>query len=182
MTDAIDLSRDDGVLKNIVRHAKPDAAAPTQNLPLLKWVLRFAIAEAKYECKLRKACVSEIPQSSLINPTATHSKACVSEIPHLILHGRPADFSSKVRFFAAHVQFQTNTKKEEQSMSGSRLNEKITAEFVRLVLNEVVNVKTQVVVGDPKEKIGKAVQNLHADLLIMGSRAFGLIKGCFWEV
>ncbi|KAM1281325.1 hypothetical protein ACFX2H_021816 [Malus domestica] len=85
----------------------------------------------------QKACVSEIPQSSLINPTATHSKSCVSEIPHLILHSRPADFDSKVWFFDATVQFQTNTKKEEQSMSGQRLNEKITAEFVRLVLDEV---------------------------------------------
>lgn len=36
--------------------------------------------------------------------------------------------------------------------------------------------KTQVVVGNPKEKIGEAVENLHADLLVMGSRAFGPIK------
>ncbi|CAN6544688.1 unnamed protein product [Malus baccata var. baccata] len=77
-----------------------------------------------------------IPYASLINPTATHSKAFVSEIPHLIPHGRPTDFGSKVRFFAAPVQFQTNTKKVEQSTSGPRLNEKITAEFVRLVLDE----------------------------------------------
>ncbi|XP_028802210.1 universal stress protein PHOS34 [Neltuma alba] len=42
-----------------------------------------------------------------------------------------------------------------------------------------VNVKTHVVVGDPKEKICEAVQNLHADLLVMGSRAFGPIKRMF---
>lgn len=45
-----------------------------------------------------------IPYASLINPTVAHSKACVSEIPHLIPHGRPTDFGSKVRFFAAPVQ------------------------------------------------------------------------------
>lgn len=39
-----------------------------------------------------------------------------------------------------------------------------------------VNVKTQVVVGDPKYKICEAVENLHADLLVMGSRAYGRIK------
>ena len=39
-----------------------------------------------------------------------------------------------------------------------------------------VNVKTNVVVGDPKEKICEAVQNLNVDLLVMGSRAFGPIK------
>ncbi|KAF7817023.1 universal stress protein PHOS34 [Senna tora] len=42
-----------------------------------------------------------------------------------------------------------------------------------------VNVKTHVVIGDPKEKICEAVQNLHADLLVMGSRAFGPIKRMF---
>ncbi|KAF2299777.1 hypothetical protein GH714_003317 [Hevea brasiliensis] len=39
-----------------------------------------------------------------------------------------------------------------------------------------VNVKTQVVIGDPKEKICEAVENLHADLLVTGCRAFGPVK------
>ncbi|KAB2598259.1 peptidyl-prolyl cis-trans isomerase FKBP20-1 [Pyrus ussuriensis x Pyrus communis] len=39
MTDAIDLSGDGGVLKKIGRHAKPDAAAPTQDLPLVDGIL-----------------------------------------------------------------------------------------------------------------------------------------------
>ncbi|KAK6245759.1 hypothetical protein SCA6_008849 [Theobroma cacao] len=38
------------------------------------------------------------------------------------------------------------------------------------------NVKTQVAIGDPKEKICEVVENLHSDLLVMGSRAFGPIK------
>lgn len=36
--------------------------------------------------------------------------------------------------------------------------------------------KTEVVIGDPKEKICEAVENLKADLLVVGSRAFGPIK------
>ncbi|XP_019431211.1 PREDICTED: universal stress protein PHOS34 isoform X1 [Lupinus angustifolius] len=40
-------------------------------------------------------------------------------------------------------------------------------------------VKTNVVVGDPKEKICEAVEELHADLLVMGSRAIGPIKRIF---
>lgn len=39
-----------------------------------------------------------------------------------------------------------------------------------------MNVKTQVIVGEPKEKICEVVDELHADLLVMGNRAFGRIK------
>ena len=39
-----------------------------------------------------------------------------------------------------------------------------------------VKAKTEVVVGDPKEKICEVVDKLHADLLVMGSRGFGPIK------
>lgn len=39
-----------------------------------------------------------------------------------------------------------------------------------------VEVKIQVVVGDPKYKICETAEKLHADLLVMGSRAYGRIK------
>ena len=39
-----------------------------------------------------------------------------------------------------------------------------------------MKVETKVVIGDPKEKICEVVEELHADLLVMGSRAFGPIK------
>lgn len=45
-----------------------------------------------------------------------------------------------------------------------------------IYLPSQVNVKTQVVVGDPKYKICETVENLHADLLVIGSRAHGRIK------
>lgn len=45
--------------------------------------------------------------------------------------------------------------------------------------NKVTNVKTRVVIGDPKEKICEAVEELQAELLVMGSRAFGPIKRMF---
>lgn len=48
--------------------------------------------------------------------------------------------------------------------------------FLFLFLFGQVNIETKVVVGDPKEKICEVVENLHADLLVMGSRAFGPIK------
>ncbi|RDX67762.1 hypothetical protein CR513_53319 [Mucuna pruriens] len=42
--------------------------------------------------------------------------------------------------------------------------------------NLTSKVRTHVVVGDPKEKICEAVEDLNADVLVMGSRAFGPIK------
>lgn len=35
MSDTIDLTGDGGVLKTIVRRAKPDAITPSENLPLV---------------------------------------------------------------------------------------------------------------------------------------------------
>ncbi|KAM5575436.1 universal stress protein PHOS34 [Rosa sericea] len=60
-----------------------------------------------------------------------------------------------------------------------RITEAILAHALRICSEKKVNVKTQVVVGDPKEKICEAVENLHADLLVMGSRAIGPLKRMF---
>eukprot|EP00262_Sarcandra_glabra_P013397 TRINITY_DN370_c0_g1_i1.p1 TRINITY_DN370_c0_g1~~TRINITY_DN370_c0_g1_i1.p1 ORF type:complete len:189 (+),score=60.82 TRINITY_DN370_c0_g1_i1:254-820(+) len=45
MGDAIDLSGDGGVIKEIVRHAKTDAIAPTDNLPLVDVHYEGVLAE-----------------------------------------------------------------------------------------------------------------------------------------
>lgn len=45
--------------------------------------------------------------------------------------------------------------------------------------NVTSKVRSHVVVGDPKEKICEAVQDLHADVLVMGCRSFGPIKRMF---
>ncbi|KAK8696577.1 hypothetical protein V6N13_001710 [Hibiscus sabdariffa] len=57
-----------------------------------------------------------------------------------------------------------------------RITEAILNHALQICSEKKVNVKTLVVVGDPKEKICEVVENLHADLLVMGSRAFGPIK------
>ncbi|KAM7492023.1 hypothetical protein LguiA_034944 [Lonicera macranthoides] len=45
MSDAIDLTGDGGVLKTIVRRAKPDAIAPSENLPLVDVHYEGVLAE-----------------------------------------------------------------------------------------------------------------------------------------
>jgi len=61
----------------------------------------------------------------------------------------------------------------DQCHSGFLLNAKL---FDCCQLSVQAKVKTLVVVGDPKEKICDVVDDLHADLLVMGNRAFGPIK------
>ncbi|GKV20875.1 hypothetical protein SLEP1_g30923 [Rubroshorea leprosula] len=51
--------------------------------------------------------------------------------PYWYIHKKPTDFCNNVRFFAAPVQ--VKPKKEEAGKDGPRLNEQITAQFVRLV-------------------------------------------------
>ncbi|KAL5558516.1 hypothetical protein UlMin_034727 [Ulmus minor] len=60
-----------------------------------------------------------------------------------------------------------------------RITEAIFEHALKICSEKHVNVKTQVVIGDPKEKICEAAENLNADLLVMGSRAFGPIKRMF---
>ncbi|KAF8404688.1 hypothetical protein HHK36_009576 [Tetracentron sinense] len=57
-----------------------------------------------------------------------------------------------------------------------RISKAIMDHALQLWAEKKVNVKTQVVVGDPKEMICDVTENLHADLLVMGCRPFGPIK------
>lgn len=60
-----------------------------------------------------------------------------------------------------------------------RITQAILDHALEICAKKNANVKTQVVIGDPKEKICDAVEEMHADLLVMGSRAFGPIKRMF---
>ncbi|KAL9256118.1 hypothetical protein AKJ16_DCAP17420 [Drosera capensis] len=56
-----------------------------------------------------------------------------------------------------------------------RITEAVLNRALEICAEKNVTAKTHVVVGDPKEKICE-VDSLHADLLVMGNRAFGPIK------
>ncbi|KAK3030733.1 hypothetical protein RJ639_036537 [Escallonia herrerae] len=60
-----------------------------------------------------------------------------------------------------------------------RITKAIMAHALQICSDKNVNVKTQVVIGDPKEKICEVVEDLHADLLVMGCRSFGPIRRMF---
>ncbi|TMW95919.1 hypothetical protein EJD97_008173 [Solanum chilense] len=60
-----------------------------------------------------------------------------------------------------------------------RITQAILDHALEICAKKNANVKTQVVIGDPKEKICDAVDEMNADLLVMGSRAFGPIKRMF---
>uniref|UniRef100_A0A164X2R8 UspA domain-containing protein n=1 Tax=Daucus carota subsp. sativus TaxID=79200 RepID=A0A164X2R8_DAUCS len=57
-----------------------------------------------------------------------------------------------------------------------RISDAIISHAVEICSENNVSYKTQVVIGDPKEKICQVVEDLHADLLVIGCRAFGPIK------
>ncbi|XP_040967830.1 uncharacterized protein [Gossypium hirsutum] len=63
-----------------------------------------------------------------------------------------------------------------------RITDAILNHALQICAEKKANVKTQVVIGDPKEKICEVIENVHADLLVMGSRAFGPIKRMLWLI
>ncbi|EXC16664.1 Universal stress protein A-like protein [Morus notabilis] len=60
-----------------------------------------------------------------------------------------------------------------------RITEAVLEHALNICSEKNVKVKTEVVIGDPKEKICEVAEKLNADLLVMGSRAFGPIKRMF---
>ncbi|XP_077224730.1 adenine nucleotide alpha hydrolases-like superfamily protein isoform X2 [Tasmannia lanceolata] len=57
-----------------------------------------------------------------------------------------------------------------------RITKAIMDHALKICTEKNVNVKTQVVVGNPKEMICEVTANLQADLLVMGCRGYGTIK------
>ncbi|KAJ6834462.1 universal stress protein PHOS34 [Iris pallida] len=60
-----------------------------------------------------------------------------------------------------------------------RISQAIMAHALQICAEKNVEVKSLVVVGDPKETICETAANLKADLLVMGCRALGPIKRMF---
>ncbi|KAJ4873293.1 Adenine nucleotide alpha hydrolases-like superfamily protein [Raphanus sativus] len=86
--------------------------------------------------------------------------------PGAIPFGGPSDV--EVPAFAAAIE-----------QHQKRITDAILEHARQIYADRSVNVKTQVVVGDPKDKICETVENLNADLLVLGSRAYGPIKRMF---
>uniref|UniRef100_M1A6J8 Translation initiation factor if-3 n=1 Tax=Solanum tuberosum TaxID=4113 RepID=M1A6J8_SOLTU len=82
-----------------------------------------------------KRCYFQCPHgpNSLI-ASASHPSVRVFGNSSLTIPKSPFEFSQSVRCFAAPVQ--AKTRKEEKDTSGPRLNREITADIVRLVLDE----------------------------------------------
>nr|GLL49021.1 universal stress protein PHOS34 [Ipomoea trifida] len=83
--------------------------------------------------------------------------------PGAIPFGGPSDF--EVPAFSAAIEAHQK-----------RISQAIIDHALKICSDKNINVKTEVVVGDPKEKICEAVEKFHADLLVMGNRGFGPIK------
>ncbi|KAF7810765.1 translation initiation factor IF3-1, mitochondrial-like [Senna tora] len=81
-----------------------------------------------------RRCYIELPNASLLNSIASHRKPPVRVTPYWVFPERHTDVCHNVRFFAAPVQ--ARTKKEQRDTGEPRLNEEITARFVRLVIDD----------------------------------------------
>ncbi|XP_027938099.1 translation initiation factor IF3-1, mitochondrial [Vigna unguiculata] len=89
------------------------------------------------KAKLRTLCI-QFQRSYIHLHHASAPKPCHMDIPrpNSVFHARPTSVFSTVRFFAAPVQFQVKNRNEEEDPSERRMNEKIKAPYVRLVVDD----------------------------------------------
>ncbi|CAK7347242.1 unnamed protein product [Dovyalis caffra] len=128
----------------------------------------YALRWALDNLKLRSAAPdsTETPGSFVILHVQSPPSIAAGLNPGAIPFGGPSDL--EVPAFTAAIQSHQR-----------KITEAILEHALEICREKKVNVKTQVVIGDPKEKICEVVENLHADLLVMGSRSFGPIKRIF---
>lgn len=83
--------------------------------------------------QFKRSCLQN-PYIGSVNYTTSNARFCFIEKPDRVIPKRPTEFCTNSRFFAAPVQ--TKPKQAEKKDDGPRLNDKITARFVRLVMDE----------------------------------------------
>ncbi|XP_021643120.2 universal stress protein PHOS34 isoform X2 [Hevea brasiliensis] len=128
----------------------------------------YALTWALDNLKLRSTSYdsTETPGSFIILHVQSPPTIAAGLNPGAIPFGGPSDL--EVPAFTAAIEAHQK-----------RITEAVLEHALGICRQKKVNVKTQVVIGDPKEKICEAVENLHADLLVTGCRAFGPVKRMF---
>ncbi|RDX58549.1 Translation initiation factor IF3-1, mitochondrial, partial [Mucuna pruriens] len=92
--------------------------------------------------KLETLCI-QFQRCYIHLPHASAPKPCPTDIPHpySVFRSRPTSVFNSVRFFAAPVQ--VKPKNEEEDSSGLRLNEKIRAPYIRLVVDDAHSIMSR---------------------------------------
>ncbi|XP_030542646.1 universal stress protein PHOS34 [Rhodamnia argentea] len=124
--------------------------------------LRWAIDNLK----LRSPTDSPSPSSFVVLHVQSPPSIVAGLSPGAIPFGGPSDL--EVPAFTAAIEAHQK-----------RITQAILDHAMEICSDNNVNIKTEVAIGDPKEKICEVVEKLNADLLVMGSRAFGPIKRMF---
>ncbi|XP_058088364.1 universal stress protein PHOS34 isoform X2 [Magnolia sinica] len=127
-----------------------------ESMSALKWALQ--------NLRLRSQSDDAEPGSFVILHVQSPPSIAAGLNPGAIPFGGPADV--EVPAFTAAIEAHQK-----------RITEAIIAHALQICAEKnIANVKTQVVIGDPKDMICDVIANLNADLLVMGCRDSGAIK------
>ncbi|XP_019156589.1 PREDICTED: universal stress protein PHOS34 [Ipomoea nil] len=127
--------------------------------------LKWALANLKLQSSSSSAAAEENGCLVILHVQSPPSIGAGIK-PGAIPFGGPSDL--EVPAFSAAIEAHQN-----------RISQAIIDHALKICSDKNVDVKTEVVVGDPKEKICEAVEKFNADLLVMGNRGFGPIKRMF---
>ncbi|KAI3412769.1 Usp domain-containing protein, partial [Psidium guajava] len=129
-----------------------------ESMNALRWALD--------NLELRPPADSASPSSFVVLHVQSPPSIVAGVHPGAIPFGGPSDL--EVPAFTAAIEAHQK-----------RITQAILDHAMGICSDKNMNIKTEVVIGDPKEKICEVVEKLNVDLLVMGSRAFGPIKRMF---
>ncbi|KAJ3673238.1 hypothetical protein LUZ60_006612 [Juncus effusus] len=78
-----------------------------------------------------------------------------------------------------HVVYTPTSVFESMKKANEENSKRIIARAVDICKSKRVNATTAIVEGEPKDALCDAVEQLHVDLLVVGSRGLGMVKRAF---
>ncbi|KAI9153071.1 hypothetical protein LWI28_005454 [Acer negundo] len=146
-----------------------DASAAMQQQPLMRMKVMVAIDDSKESFVALKWVLDNLYGIAGVVP-----EAGMLTMVHVQEPFQQYFFPAGPAFYGGAFTVVESVKKAKEEMATALL-----ARALQMCKDKMVKAETLIVEGDPKDKICELAEEMHIDLLVVGSRGLGKIKRAF---